>query len=62
MRSHAAALLLSKLTRVPRPHQYGELPSDAKINETDTFGGEEGDGEIEFEEDSGDSDEDLDDL
>ncbi|CEH13427.1 eukaryotic translation initiation factor eif-1a [Ceraceosorus bombacis] len=42
--------------------QYGELPSDAKINETDTFGGEDGEDDIEFEEDSGDEDEDLDDL
>jgi hypothetical protein len=35
------------------------LPSDAKINETDTFGGEEGEGDVEFEEDSGDSDGEL---
>lgn len=37
--------------------QYGELPETAKINETDTFGEEEG-GEVEFEEAS---DDDLDD-
>lgn len=40
--------------------QYGELPDTAKINETETFGEDEG-GEIEFEEAS-DDDEDLDDL
>lgn len=28
---------------------YGELPTDAKINETDTYGHEEGDGGIGFE-------------
>ena len=28
---------------------YGELPSDAKINETDTYGHEEGEGGIGFE-------------
>lgn len=39
---------------------YGELPESAKINETDTFGEEEG-GDVEFEEGSED-DEDLDDL
>lgn len=47
--------------------QQGELPESAKINETDTFGEDEG-GEIEFQEgsddddDDSDDDEDLDDL
>jgi len=41
---------------------YGELPESAKINETDTFGEEDG-GEVEFEEGSEEEDdEDLDDL
>ncbi|KAK0530301.1 Translation initiation factor 1A [Tilletia horrida] len=38
--------------------QYGELPESAKINETDTFGEDEG-GDVEFEEAS---DDDLDDI
>ncbi|BGP19366.1 hypothetical protein JCM10213_000994 [Rhodosporidiobolus nylandii] len=37
--------------------QYGELPETAKINETDTFGGDEGDDGIEFDEVSGDEEE-----
>lgn len=46
--------------------QQGELPESAKINETDTFGEDEG-GEIEFqegsdEEEESDDDDDLDDL
>lgn len=40
--------------------QQGELPESAKINETDTFG-EEGEGDIEFQEGSDDDDEDSDD-
>ncbi|PWN49783.1 eukaryotic translation initiation factor 1A, X-chromosomal, partial [Violaceomyces palustris] len=40
--------------------QYGQLPESAKINETDTFGEEEGD-DVEFE-DASEDDEDLDDL
>lgn len=42
--------------------KHGEIPASAKINENDQGGGDE-DGEVEFEEDSGeDDDEDLDDL
>ena len=38
---------------------YGELPENAKINETDTFGEEEGESTFEF----GDDDEvDIDDI
>ncbi|GAC75727.1 translation initiation factor 1A [Moesziomyces antarcticus T-34] len=40
--------------------QQGELPESAKINETDTFGEEEG-GDVEFQEGSDDDDEDSDD-
>lgn len=40
---------------------YGELPETAKINETDTYGGnEEGDAIFEFEEDDHDPDEESD--
>jgi len=36
---------------------YGELPESAKINETDTYANEEGEGYVEFDEDrSGESD------
>ncbi|SAM84032.1 probable TIF11-translation initiation factor eIF1a [Ustilago bromivora] len=41
--------------------QQGELPESAKINETDTFGEEEG-GEIEFQEGSDDDEDDSDDY
>ncbi|POY75902.1 hypothetical protein BMF94_0985 [Rhodotorula taiwanensis] len=34
--------------------QYGELPETAKINETDVYGGEEGDDMVDFGEVSGD--------
>ncbi len=38
---------------IPRPSvkAYGELPENAKINETDTFGEEEGECTFEFGED-----------
>lgn len=40
---------------------YGELPDNAKINETDTFGGEnDGDYGFEFDEDRDESDEEAD--
>lgn len=46
-------------SRVPPVKAYGELPENAKINETDTFGDEEGECTFEF----GDEDEvDIDDI
>ncbi|GAA5995612.1 translation initiation complex factor eIF1A [Rhodotorula paludigena] len=41
--------------------QYGELPETAKINETDVFGGDEGDDVVQFDEVSGDEEESDDD-
>jgi translation initiation factor 1A len=39
---------------------YGELPENAKINETDTFGEEDGECTFEFGDDDGDLD--IDDI
>jgi translation initiation factor 1A len=39
---------------------YGELPENAKINETDTFGDEEGEFGFEFGDDDGEVD--IDDI
>ena len=40
---------------------YGELPENAKINETDTYGDQHDDGNVEFDEDrDSDSDKDVD--
>ena len=44
---------------------YGELPNDAKINETDTYGHEDGEGigfEFDEDRDSDDGDIDVDDI
>ena len=47
------------LTRLPPVKAYGELPENAKINETETFGDEEGECTFEF----GDDEEvDIDDI
>lgn len=53
---HAAKPFCSRISPVKA---YGELPENAKINETDTFGDEEGECTFEF----GDEDEvDIDDI
>ena len=41
---------------------YGELPEHAKINETDTYGHEGVDDNVEFDEDRGDSSDDAKDI
>ena len=47
------------LTRLPPVKAYGELPENAKINETETFGEDEGECTFEF----GDDEEvDIDDI
>jgi translation initiation factor 1A len=42
------------------PQAYGELPENAKINETDTYGEDGGEGGVDFADD--DQDVDIDDL
>jgi len=41
---------------------YGELPDTLKINETDTFGPNEGDDGVDFDDDASDEEIDVDDI
>ena len=57
--SHLSAVQGCALLTVPTVKAYGELPENAKINETDAFGEEEGECTFEF----GDEEEvDIDDI
>lgn len=59
VRLHHPLGRISLLTRYASVKAYGELPENAKINETETFGEEEGECTFEF----GDDEEvDIDDI